>query len=99
MRISDDTGSVYVTYVGEAGEKIFQEKCQDLENLREKDENEFRQKIRKPYYTEFRVKLKAYSEVYNGESRIKFMVQNIFPLNSSNFYTYEVKNLLEMLEF
>jgi hypothetical protein len=88
-----------VTYVGDAGDKIFGEPCQDLENLKERDETEFRRRIKQPYYSEYRVKLKAYSEVYNGESRIKFMIQNIFPLSNGNHYTYEVDNLLKMLEF
>lgn len=99
MRLSDDTGSIYVTYVGDAGDKIFGEECSELESLKQRDENAFRRKIKTPYYKEYRVKLKAYSDVYEGESRIKYMIQNIFPLNAGNQYSYEVRNLLEMLEF
>ena len=99
MRISDDSGSLYVTYVGEAGEKIFNEKCDVLQELSQTDETMFRKKIKSPYYSQYRIKIKAYSEVYNGESRIKYMIQNIFPLNTGNQYTYEINNLLEMLEF
>ena len=99
MRVSDDTGSIYVTYVGDSGEKIFNEKCDVLEELSQTDENLFRKKIKSPYYNQFRVKIKAYSEVYNGESRIKYMVQNIFPLSTGNQYTYEINSLLDMLEF
>ena len=41
MRLSDDSGSIYVTYVGDSGEKIFNEKCEVLEELSQTDETMF----------------------------------------------------------
>ena len=85
--------------MGEAGEQIFGIKCSELVKAKVNDETEFRSVLKSCYFNEFRVKVKAYSEIYNGESRVKYMVQNIYPLDKKNHYAIEVNQLLNMLEF
>jgi replication factor A1 len=97
IRLSDDTGSIYATYVGDSGDKIFKQSCKEMMELKERDEMMFRKHLRSLYFSENRVKIKAYSEVYNGESRIKYMIQSFFPLNENNHYANEVEQLLSML--
>ena len=99
MRLTDDSGSIYVTYVGDAGEKIFGITCSDMVKLSEENEMLFKSKLKGCYFKEFSVVLKAYSDVYNGETRVKYMIQRIFPLQDDNNYLGGVNCLLEMLEF
>lgn len=88
-----------MTYVGDAGEKIFGISCPEMVKLSEENEMEFKAKLRECYFKEFSVVLKAYSEVYNGESRVKYMIQRMWALDEPGSYLKSVNNLLEMLEF
>lgn len=97
--MTDDSGSIYVTYVGDAGEKIFGMPCKDMVKLSEENEMEFKSKLKEAYFKEFSLTVKAYSEVYNGETRVKYMIQRIWPLNEPGSYLKSVNCLLEMLEF
>ena len=67
--------------------------------LSEENEELFKSKLRGCYFKEFSLVLKAYSEVFNGDTKIKYMIQRIFPLKDDTNYLTAVNCLLEMLEF
>ncbi|PAV65618.1 hypothetical protein WR25_12311 isoform B [Diploscapter pachys] len=72
--ISDGTASVYATIFSPVADQIIGKSADELGNIMEADHNEFMQILSDAYLKPYTFRIKAKSEFYNDENRMKYVV-------------------------
>ena len=78
VKFSDDSGNFLTMATGEeACQMIFKRSVEDLVALKLRDERGFLEFMRECLFEEYRVRVSARKEVYNGEGRVKFQLYKL----------------------
>jgi len=91
MDIVDATGSRWIIAFNEDAEKIFGMSAQELGELKENDNDAYMQKFGEASFKRFQFNLRAKSEVFQDEMRIRHTCMSVVPLN---YKTY-LKHLID----
>ncbi|EZA51712.1 Replication protein A 70 kDa DNA-binding subunit [Ooceraea biroi] len=93
MNIADATGSRWITAFNEDAEKIFGMSAQELGELKENDNDAYMQKFGEASFKRFTFNLRARSEVFQDEMRVRHTCVSVAPLN----YKTHVAHLIEKI--
>ncbi|KAH0947912.1 hypothetical protein HN011_011695 [Eciton burchellii] len=81
MNIADATGSRWITAFNEDAEKILGMSAQELGELKENDNDAYMQKFGEASFKRFMFNLRAKSEVFQDEMRVRHTCVSVSPLN------------------
>lgn len=81
MNIADATGSRWITAFNEDAEKILGMPAQELGELKENDNDAYMQKFGEASFKRFTFTIRARSEVFQDEMRVKHTCVSVTPLN------------------
>ncbi|XP_024879598.1 replication protein A 70 kDa DNA-binding subunit-like [Temnothorax curvispinosus] len=88
MSVVDATGSRWITAFSEDAEKIFGMSAQELGELKENDNDAYMQKFDEVNFKRFLFSLRAKSEFFQDEMRIKHVCTSVAPLNYKTYLAH-----------
>ncbi|KAL6256338.1 hypothetical protein P5V15_012455 [Pogonomyrmex californicus] len=97
MNIADATGSRWITAFNEEAEKILGASAQELGELKETDNDAYMQKFGEASFKRFTFTLRARTEVFQDEMRLKFQCTSVAPLNYRNYLVYLIDKVSKLV--
>ncbi|EGI59093.1 PREDICTED: replication protein A 70 kDa DNA-binding subunit [Acromyrmex echinatior] len=97
MNIVDATGSRWITAFSEDAEKILGMSAQELGELKENDNDAFLQKFGEASFKKFIFTLRAKSEVFQDEMRIKHVCSSVAPVNYKTYLTHLIDRVSKLV--
>lgn len=94
VKLSDFTGNEWVTCFQETAEKLLGVSADDLGKLKESNEAEFEQAMNKVNFTAYNFKIRARTETYMDESRLKCTALSVEPID----YITHSKRLIDEIK-
>jgi len=94
--LADTSGDAWASMFQDVGEKVLGISAQELGELKQADDAKFQSVIAAAAFKEFAVKLRAKTEVYNDESRVKTTLFSAAPLDPLDYNRRLVKEIKEM---
>ncbi|CAL1689739.1 unnamed protein product [Lasius platythorax] len=102
MNLADATGNRWIVAFNENAEKILGMSAQELGQLKENDNDAYLQKLNEANFKRFIFNLRAKSEVFQDEMRMKHTCTSVTPLNYKTHLTYlmdKVSKLVHIEKF
>ncbi|XP_018310864.1 replication protein A 70 kDa DNA-binding subunit [Mycetomoellerius zeteki] len=97
MNIVDATGSRWITAFSEDAEKILGMSAQELGELKENDNDAFLQKFGDASFKRFIFTLRAKSEVFQDEMRIKHVCSSVAPVNYKTYLAHLIDRISKLV--
>jgi len=94
--LADCTGDTWTSVFQDMGEKILGMSAQELGELRQSDDAKFQSVVSAAAFREFTVKLRAKTEVYNDESRVKTTIYTAAPVDHVDYNKRLLKEIKAM---
>ncbi|XP_012231039.1 replication protein A 70 kDa DNA-binding subunit [Linepithema humile] len=96
MNIADATGSRWITAFNDDAEKILGMSAQELGELKENDNDAYMQKFGEASFKRFTFSMRAKSEVFQDEMRVKHNCVSVAPLNYKTHLTYLIDKVSKL---
>ncbi|EPZ35720.1 Replication factor A domain-containing protein [Rozella allomycis CSF55] len=77
----DHTEQVRVNIFNDAGNTLLGKNASEMFHLKNSSEDEYKDYVRKSTYKTFLFRIRAKSESYNGETRVRYNVMSISPID------------------
>ncbi|XP_077271809.1 replication protein A 70 kDa DNA-binding subunit-like [Temnothorax americanus] len=97
MSVVDATGSRWITAFSEDAEKIFGMSAQELGELKENDNDAYMQKFDEVNFKRFLFSLRAKSEFFQDEMRIKHVCKSVAPLNYKTYLAHLIDKVSKLV--
>ncbi|KYM93577.1 Replication protein A 70 kDa DNA-binding subunit [Cyphomyrmex costatus] len=97
MNIVDATGSRWITAFSEDAEKILGMSAQELGELKENDNDAFLQKFGEASLKRYIFTLRAKSEVFQDEMRIKHVCLSVAPINYKTYLAHLIDRVSKLV--
>ncbi|KAL6425446.1 hypothetical protein ACFW04_009553 [Cataglyphis niger] len=97
MNIADATGSRWITAFNEDAEKILGMPAQELGELKENDNDAYMQKFGEASFKRFTFSLRAKSEVFQDEMRVRHTCASVTPLNYKTHLTHLIDKVSKLV--
>jgi replication factor A1 len=97
MNIADATGSRWITTFNESAEKILGMTAQALGDLQEKNKDAYLQKFGDANFKRFTFNIKAKSEVFQDEVKIKYVCGSVTPINYKTHLAYLIDKVSKLV--
>lgn len=97
MNIADATGSRWITAFSEDAEKILGMSAQELGELKENDNEAYMQKFGDANFKRFMFSLRAKSEVFQDEMRVRHTCSSVAPLNYKTHLTHLIDKVSKLV--
>ncbi|XP_072749031.1 replication protein A 70 kDa DNA-binding subunit [Anoplolepis gracilipes] len=97
MNIADATGSRWITAFNEDAEKILGMSAQELGELKENDNDAYMQKFGEASFKRFTFSLRARSEVFQDEMRVRHTCASVAPLNYKTHLTHLIDRVSKLV--
>ncbi|XP_071626568.1 replication protein A 70 kDa DNA-binding subunit-like [Temnothorax longispinosus] len=97
MSVVDATGSRWITAFSEDAEKIFGMSAQELGELKENDNDAYMQKFDEVNFKRFLFSLRAKSEFFQDEMRIKHVCTSVAPLNYKTYLAHLIDKVSKLV--
>ncbi|XP_012542011.1 replication protein A 70 kDa DNA-binding subunit [Monomorium pharaonis] len=98
MELADATGSRWVTAFNDDAEKILGMSAQELGELKENDKDAYLQKFGEANFKTFTFNLRAKSEVFQDEMRIRHNCQAVAPINYKTYLTHLIGKVSKLID-
>ncbi|GAB4813811.1 hypothetical protein N2152v2_000857 [Parachlorella kessleri] len=92
-KLADESGELYVQVFNDQAEVLLGSKADDLAQVREHESTRFAAVMRERVWQEYVLRVKAQAQEYNGETRVRYAVADIKPVN----YAQESRRLLDLI--
>ncbi|XP_011875175.1 PREDICTED: replication protein A 70 kDa DNA-binding subunit [Vollenhovia emeryi] len=96
MNIVDATGNRWITAFSEEAEKVLGISAQNLGELKESDNDAYLHKFGEATFKRFIFNLRAKSEVFQDEMRIKHICVSVAPLNYKTYLTHLIDKVSKL---
>ncbi|XP_077278680.1 replication protein A 70 [Temnothorax americanus] len=97
MSVVDATGSRWITAFSEDAEKILGMSAQELGELKENDNDAYMQKFDEVNFKRFLFSLRAKSEFFQDEMRIKHVCTSVAPLNYKTYLVHLIDKVSKLV--
>ncbi|XP_024873809.1 replication protein A 70 kDa DNA-binding subunit-like [Temnothorax curvispinosus] len=97
MSVVDATGSRWITAFSEDAEKILGMSAQELGELKENDNDAYMQKFDEVNFKRFLFSLRAKSEFFQDEMRIKHVCKSVAPLNYKTYLAHLIDKVSKLV--
>ncbi|XP_071569838.1 replication protein A 70 kDa DNA-binding subunit-like [Temnothorax nylanderi] len=97
MSVVDATGSRWITAFSEDAEKILGMSAQELGELKENDNDAYMQKFDEVNFKRFLFSLRAKSEFFQDEMRIKHVCTSVAPLNYKTYLAHLIDKVSKLV--